>query len=102
MGATKKTARRQPDVVTQLSAQVQALTARPDALEGGPGQTQNGNGHHDGPQSRRDLLKIAGAAAAGAAGTLLLRSGPAAALAGGRVKLGSSSSDTAGTTEILP
>ena len=102
MGATKKTARRQPDVVTQLSAQVQALTARLDALEGGPGPSQNGNGHHDGPQSRRDLLKIAGAAAAGAAGTLLLRSVPAAALDGDPVTLGSNSNDAASTTDILP
>ena len=102
MGASKKIARREPDLVTQLSAQVQALTARLDALEATPHVSQNGNGHHDAPQSRRDLLKIAGVAAAGAAGTLLLRSVPAAAADGDPVTLGANNNDASHTTDLLP
>src|SRR5438094_132410 len=72
MGSSKKTAQPQPDVVARLTAQVEALTARLDMLEGSPRHSENGNGQNKAPQSRRDLLKLAGAAAAGAAGSILI------------------------------
>src|SRR5437762_12979830 len=96
MGATKKT-----DRIAQLTAQVEALTSRLNALEAPVEADQNGNGHKA-PHSRRDLLKLAGAPAAGAAGSILLRSVPAAATSGVPVVLGNSTtSDSATTTGIL-
>ena len=82
MGSSKKTAQPQPDVVARLTAQVEALTARLDMLEGSPRHSENGNGQNKAPQSRRDLLKLAGAAAAGAAGSILIGNVPAAATSG--------------------
>lgn len=107
MGVSGKIARRQPDAVAQLRAQVEALSARLEALEASPRVSPNGSddggrtGNHHGPQSRRDLLKLAGAAAAGAAGTVLLRSVPAAAINNQPVLLGNSTTNDAGTTTDL-
>jgi hypothetical protein len=97
----KKVAGR-PDRVAQLTAQIEALTARLDALETMP-PTENGNGHQRAPQSRRDLLKLAGAAAAGAAGSILIGTVPAAATSGSAVLLGNSTTnDSATTTDLFP
>ena len=74
MGKSRAGARRQPDKVARLTAQVAELTARLEALEASPRASENGNGtgRDKAPQSRRDLLKLAGAAAAGAAGSIVL------------------------------
>jgi len=100
----KKAVRREPDRVAELTARVEALTARLEALESPPPSSGNGNGNglERAPQSRRDLLKLAGAAAAGAAGSILLRSVPAAATNGSGVILGSTANDAATTTDLLP
>jgi hypothetical protein len=99
----KKVEGRRPDRVAQLSAQVEALTARLEALETAPRSSENGNGHERAPQSRRDLLKLAGAAAAGAAGSILLGSVPAAATNGSPILLGNSTTnDAATTTDLFP
>src|SRR5256886_7026586 len=95
MGATKKT-----DRISQLTAQVEALTSRLNALEAPVEADQNGNGHKA-PQSRRDLFKLAGAAAAGAAGSILLRTVPAAATNNLPVILGNSTTNDASTTTDL-
>jgi hypothetical protein len=103
MGASKKTISHAPDRIAQLTAQVEALTARLAAIEGTALPSTNGNGGHTEPQSRRDLLKLAGAAAAGAAGTILLRSTPAAALTGDPLTLGTSvGNDANSTTDVSP
>src|SRR5207248_2422232 len=95
MGATKKT-----DRIAQLTAQVEALTSRLNALEAPVEADQNGNGHKA-PQSRRDLLKLAGAAAAGAAGSILIGNVPAAATNNLPVVLGNSTTNDASTTTDL-
>jgi hypothetical protein len=92
---------RRPDRVAQLTAQVEALTARLEALETAPHSSENGNGHERAPQSRRDLLKLAGAAAAGAAGSILLGSVPAAAANGSAVFLGTIN-DAGTVTDLIP
>src|SRR5438309_9701300 len=103
MGSSKKTAQPQPDVVARLTAQVEALTARLDMLEGSPRHGENGNGQNKAPQSRRDLLKLAGAAAAGAAGSVLIGSVPAAAATTDKLTLGTSvGNDANATTDIWP
>src|SRR6059058_4930915 len=103
MGSSKKTAQPQPDVVARLTAQVEALTARLDMLEGSPRHSENGNGQNKAPQSRRDLLKLAGAAAAGAAGSILIGNVPAAATSGQPVLLGNATTnDSATTTDLFP
>ena len=103
MGSSKKTAQPQPDVVARLTAQVEALTARLDMLEGSPRHSENGNGQNKAPQSRRDLLKLAGAAAAGAAGSILIGNVPAAATSGSPVLLGNATTnDSATTTDLFP
>src|SRR5881398_2590777 len=97
MGATKKT-----DRIAQLTAQVEALTSRLNALEAPVEADQNGNGHKA-PQSRRDLLKLAGAAAAGAAGSILIGNVPAAATSGAPILLGNSTTnDSNATTDLFP
>ena len=102
MGTVTKSARRRPDRIAQLTAQVQALTARLAALEATPEPSENGNGHKA-PQSRRDLLKLAGAASAGAAGSILLRTVPAAVTSGLPVVVGNSTTnDSATTTDLSP
>src|SRR5437867_9212723 len=70
--------------ITGLREKVMELTARLHALEG---DLDNSNG--DGKAtSRRDLLRLAGALAAGAAGAVVLRPIPAAAATGGNMVLG--------------
>ena len=101
MGSSKKTAQPQPDVVARLTAQVEALTARLEMLEGSPRHSENGNGQNKAPQSRRDLLKLAGAAAAGAAGSILIGNVPAAATNNLPVVLGNSTTNDASTTTDL-
>src|ERR1700694_953468 len=79
MARSMKTSRRS-DQVANLTAQVEALQARLKKLERpAPSGGGNGNGHDPGAHSRRDLLKLAGAAAAGAAGSIVLGAVPAAA-----------------------
>lgn len=102
MAVSRKAARRQ-DRVAELTAEIQALKARLEALETAP-HAPNGNGHGNGKsrQSRRDLLKVAGAAVAGAAGSVLLRGVPADAMAGSAMTLGVLTNDTNMTTGTFP
>jgi len=72
--------------IAGLRATVQQLSSRLQTLEGHEGS--NGS---DKISSRRDLLKLAGALAAGAAGGVVLRPVPAAATAAGNVVLGATS-----------
>jgi hypothetical protein len=86
--------------IVRLSTIVDQLKGRLDGLDGG-----SSNGHEgDKPSTRRDLLKMAGAAVAGAAGGLLLNGVPAAAADGGNVVLGNTSgattNDAAHTTSL--
>src|SRR5947209_5614155 len=102
MGA-KKTVEPDTDQIARLTAQVEALTARLTALEAPAVSGSNGNGHEKTPQTRRDLLKLAGAAAAGAAGSIVLGSIPVAATDGDPITLGTSvGNDAATTTDIWP
>jgi hypothetical protein len=65
--------------VARLTALVQELRARVEQLEGASPPADPGN---EGAHSRRDLLKLAGAAAVGAADAMVLRGVPAAAATG--------------------
>jgi hypothetical protein len=79
--------------VARLSAIVEQLKGRVDGIDG------RSNGHGGGeiqPHSRRDFVKLAGAAVAGAAGGVLLGNVPAAAADGANVVLG----NTVGTTVL--
>src|SRR5437773_2514607 len=76
--------------VARLSAIVEQLKGRLDGIDG----KSNGNGAQSHPHSRRDFVKLAGAAVAGAAGGVLLGGVPAAAADGDNVILG----NTSGTT----
>ena len=99
MGLSVKKLQRNSDEVAQLTAQIESLKGRLEALEG-HAQDQKGA---DAPHSRRDLLKLAGAAAAGAAGTIVLRSIPAAAVNTQPIILGNeTTNDAATTTDIFP
>jgi hypothetical protein len=101
MGIARKSARVVPDQIARLQSQLEALTARLENLEGASPANDNRTDH--GPQSRRDLLKLAGAAAAGAAGSVLLRGVPAAAATGASLTLGTSvGNDADTTTDIWP
>jgi len=105
MGRSRRADRRAPDDVARLTQEVQALRARLESLESAqrPGENGSDNGHGNAPQSRRDVLKLAGAAAAGAAGSILLGSVQAAATNGQPVVLGNSSTnDASTTTNIFP
>jgi len=105
MGMSRKADRQTPDEVARLTQEVQALRARLESLESAQSRGRNGNenGHADTPQSRRDVLKLAGAAAAGAAGSILLSAVPAAATSGQPVLLGNATTnDAAATTDIFP
>ena len=107
MRETTKAGRRGGDEVGRLTAEVEALRARLEALEAiaRPSSSGDGNGnvHHATPQTRRDLLKLAGAAAAGAAGSIVLGAVPAAATNTQPVILGNqSTNDAATTTDIFP
>jgi hypothetical protein len=105
MGLAAKS-RRKADKVAELTAKVEALQARLEKLERptpSPNGGANGNGHDGGAHSRRDLLKLAGAAAAGAAGSIVLGAVPAAATNGLPIVLGNSTTnDAATTTTIFP
>src|ERR1700694_5791986 len=104
MAGAGKGARRQPDEVARLTAQVAELTARLEALEAAPRAADvngNGNGQDKAPHSRRDLFKLAGAAAAGAAGSILLGTVPAAATGGQPLVLGHGTTNDAATTTIV-
>ncbi len=84
--------------IAGLRERLQELTVRLQSLEG---DDPNGDGR---VSSRRDLLKLAGAVAAGAAGGLVLRPIPAAAGFGTNVVLGSASppNDSTMTTFLGP
>jgi len=84
--------------IAGLRERLAELTVRLQSLEG---DDSNGDGR---VSSRRDLLKLAGAVAAGAAGGLVLRPIPAAATAGGNVILGGSpaTNDSNATTFLAP
>src|SRR5205807_1070273 len=84
-------------------AEVEALRNRLETLEAGARPNGNGSVHHSAPQTRRDLLKLAGAAAAGAAGSIVLGAVPAAATNTQPVILGNqTTNDAATTTDIFP
>jgi len=100
MGIGKRSRPRQITELARLTAQVQALTARLETLEGASPPDASGNGHAAG-QSRRDLLKLAGAAAAGAAGSIVLGAIPAVATDNQAVLLGNSTTNDAATTTTL-
>ena len=70
--------------VSELREKLTELTARLQVLEGEDEDGPDGTN----VSSRRDLLKLAGALAAGAAGAIVLRPIPAAALTGGNMVLG--------------
>jgi hypothetical protein len=84
--------------IAGLRERLAELTVRLQTLEG---DDSNGDGR---VSSRRDLLKLAGAVAAGAAGGLVLRPIPAAATAGGNVILGgaATTNDSNATTHLGP
>jgi len=73
--------------VARLSAIVEQLKGRLDGIDG----RTNGHGGEIQPHSRRDFVKLAGAAVAGAAGGVLLGGVPAAAADGDNVILGNTS-----------
>lgn len=104
MGLATKS-RRKPDQVAQLRAQVEALQARLEQLErnapNGSSPSPLAEGQVGGSQTRRDLLKLAGAAAAGAAGSIVLGAVPAAATLGSPIVLGNSSTNDSGTTTAI-
>src|SRR5438132_3303787 len=87
--------------VARLNTIVEQLKGRLDGIDG------RSNGHGGGeiqPHSRRDFVKLAGAAVAGAAGGVLLGNVPAAATNGNSVILGNTSgattNDAANTTSL--
>jgi hypothetical protein len=80
--------------ISGLREQLMEVTARLQALEG----DENGADGDGKPTSRRDLLKLAGALAAGAAGGIVLRPLPAAAASGGNMILGQANDANAPTT----
>ena len=99
MALSVKKSKPTSDEIDQLKAQVEQLKARLERMEG---KSPNGNGDST-PHSRRDLLKLAGAAAAGAAGTVLLRGVPASATTGLPLVLGNNTTNDANaTTTIFP
>lgn len=105
MGQTTKADPRIVDDVARLTTELETLRARLETLEAGARPNGNGNGgaHHSAPQSRRDLLKLAGAAAAGAAGSIVLGAVPAAATNTNPIILGNqTTNDAATTTDIFP
>ncbi len=74
--------------VARLSAIVEQLKGRLDGIDGRGNGNGNGHGGEIQPHSRRDFVKLAGAAVAGTAGGLLLGAVPAAAANGSPVILG--------------
>src|SRR6202171_946002 len=82
----------------RLTALGEEMKGRLERLEGGTPDIDTGNGN---AHSRRDLLKLAGAAAVGAAGAIVLRGVPAAAATGDPILMGQTNS-TGLTTNIVP
>jgi hypothetical protein len=95
------------DEVARLTALVEEMKGRLERIEGrptpppGPSPTSGGgrNGSKD-AQSRRDLLKLAGAAAVGAAGAVVLRGAPAAAATGDPIVMGQTNATGAATNIV--
>src|SRR3984893_15275241 len=81
MRLRREAARQRSDEVARLTAQVQSLSARLDRFQAGQQSAASADGDQQ-RQSRRDLLKLAGAAAAGAAGSIVLGAVPASATSG--------------------
>ncbi len=96
--STSKSRVQLQDEVARLTALVEGLKGRLEQLESGTPDNETGNGS---ARSRRDLLKLAGAAAVGAAGAVVLRSVPAAATTGNPMLLGQSN-DANAATNIAP
>lgn len=86
------------DEVARLSTLVEEMKGRLERLEGGTVEIDPGNGN---AHSRRDLLKLAGAAAVGAAGAIVLRGVPAAAGTSTPMYNGAIN-DTGATTNLIP
>lgn len=76
--------------VDQLGAMIAELQGRLAVTSG----DESANGDRS---SRRDMLKLVGAAAAGAAGTIVLRAVPAAATQGSAINAGVANTETAAT-----
>ncbi len=95
--STSKSTVQLRDEVAQLTALVEEMKGRLERLEGGT-DTDTGNGN---TRSRRDLLKLAGAAAVGAAGAIVLRGVPAAAATTSPM-LNGMTNDTGVTTNVVP
>ena len=105
---TTRSGARLRDEVARLTALVEEMKARLERLEGSETPVtrtspesrgkSNGSAH---AHSRRDLLKLAGAAAVGAAGAVVLRRVPAEAATGAPIVAGTTN-DTALTTNIIP
>ncbi|TMF54520.1 MAG: hypothetical protein E6I16_15530 [Chloroflexi bacterium] len=102
MGRSPNTGSQRADQVANLTAQVEALKARLEKLETPALRNGNGTGHDRRPQSRRNLLKLAGAAAAGAAGSIVLGAIPAAANDGDSITLGSETNAGQTPTAVIP
>jgi hypothetical protein len=106
---TSQSRSRLQDEVARLTALVDEMKGRLERLEGrrqeppprpSPASGGGRNGSQD-AQSRRDLLKLAGAAAVGAAGAVVLRTAPAAAATGDPILMGHDNT-TGATTNIFP
>ena len=95
---TSKSTGQLEDEVAQLTALVEEMKGRLERLEGGTSDAENGDGN---ARSRRDLLKLAGAAAVGAAGAVVLGSVPAAA-ATSTPMLNGVTNDTGTSTNVVP
>ena len=96
--STSKSKTQLENEVAQLTTIVDEMKGRLERLEVGTLYTDSGNGT---ARSRRDLLKLAGAAAVGAAGAIVLRGVPAAAATNGPVLMGQTN-DTGVTTNLIP
>ena len=93
MARSQKNTNGLTEQVARLTAQVEELRSELQALRGSPGS----NGHDAEPKSRRDLLRMAGVAAVGAAGALVVRGVPAQAIAGQPVLMGAINDSNATT-----
>src|ERR1700736_5923008 len=96
--STSRSTARLQDEVARLTALVEEMKGRLERLEGGTPDIDTGNGN---ARSRRDLLKLAGAAAVGAAGAIVLRGVPAAAATNDPILMGQTNT-TGVTTNIVP
>jgi hypothetical protein len=98
MARSHQTTNALTEQVGRLTEQVEQLRSELEALRGGG---NGSNGHEVEPRSRRDLLRMAGVAAVGAAGALVVRGTPAHAIAGQQVFLGMTN-DSNATTNFTP